>query len=101
MTLYFKFAKCRSIIQFSSCTNLSPALPTDAKAVANTYKSKYTETSAALNHNVDELLVGILTQIRLKLQTQVKVCSNLQSILTLFALKRIHFRSLVRVIFLT
>ena len=45
----------------------------DAKAVANTYKSKYTETSAALNHNVDELLVGILTQIRLKLQTQVKV----------------------------
>ena len=48
-------------------------LPPDAKTVANTYKSKYTETSAALNHNVDELLVGILTQIRLKLQTQVKV----------------------------
>ena len=41
--------------------------------MANTYKSKYTETSAALNHNVDELLVGILTQIRLKLQTHVKV----------------------------
>ena len=45
--------------------------------MANTYKSKYTETSAALNHNVDELLVGILTQIRLKLQTQVKVRFNL------------------------
>ena len=44
--------------------------------MANTYKSKYTETSAALNHNVDELLVGILTQIRLKLQTQVKVRFN-------------------------
>ena len=44
--------------------------------MANTYKSKYTETSAALNHNVDELLVGILTQIRLKLQTQVKVSTS-------------------------
>ncbi len=40
--------------------------------MATTYKAKYTETSAALNHNVDELLVGILTQIRLKLATQAK-----------------------------
>ena len=39
---------------------------TDAKAVASSYDCKYTETSGALNHNVDELLVGILKQIRLK-----------------------------------
>ena len=59
------------VLPILSCSSSS-----DAKAVANTYKSKYTETSAALNHNVDELLVGILTQIRLKLQTQVKVSSH-------------------------
>ena len=34
--------------------------------MASSYDCKYAETSAALNHNVDELLVGILTQIRLK-----------------------------------
>ena len=39
---------------------------TEAKAVASSYDCKYTETSGALNHNVDELLVGILKQIRLK-----------------------------------
>eukprot|EP00094_Tigriopus_californicus_P001859 TCALIF_01793-PA protein Name:"Similar to RRAD GTP-binding protein RAD (Homo sapiens)" AED:0.00 eAED:0.00 QI:131/1/1/1/1/1/3/613/151 len=39
----------------------------DAKAIATSYDCKYSETSASLNHNVDELLVGILTQIRLKL----------------------------------
>ncbi|CAM1298492.1 Uncharacterised protein g2139 [Pycnogonum litorale] len=31
---------------------------------------KYIETSAAINHNVDELLVGILTQIRLKIRAE-------------------------------
>lgn len=36
-------------------------------SVAKQYSCKYTETSAALNHHVDELLVGILSQIRLKL----------------------------------
>ncbi|XP_060601856.1 GTP-binding protein REM 1-like [Ruditapes philippinarum] len=37
----------------------------EARAVAKQYDSKYAETSAALNHHVDELLVGILSQIRL------------------------------------
>lgn len=39
---------------------------TEARAAANQYDSKYAETSAALNHHVDELLVGVLSQIRLK-----------------------------------
>ena len=30
----------------------------DAKALATSYDCKYTETSASLNHNVDELLVN-------------------------------------------
>lgn len=39
---------------------------TEAKAIAEEYHCKYTETSVTLNHQVDELLVGILQQIRLK-----------------------------------
>lgn len=34
--------------------------------LATSYNCKYIETSAALNHNVDELLAGVLSQIRLK-----------------------------------
>ncbi|ESO82236.1 hypothetical protein LOTGIDRAFT_92070, partial [Lottia gigantea] len=37
----------------------------DARLLATGYDCKYAETSAALNHYVDELLVGILSQIRL------------------------------------
>ena len=39
----------------------------EALEMANQYDAKYTETSAALNHNVDELLVGTIDQIRYKL----------------------------------
>lgn len=38
----------------------------DGKCLACTYKTKFVEISVGINHNVDELLVGILTQIRLK-----------------------------------
>ncbi|KAK7498109.1 hypothetical protein BaRGS_00010697, partial [Batillaria attramentaria] len=38
-----------------------------ARLVATTFDCKYAETSAALNHYVDELLVGIVSQIRLQL----------------------------------
>ncbi|CAL1543114.1 unnamed protein product [Lymnaea stagnalis] len=40
----------------------------EARLVAETYDCKYSEISAALNHHVDELLVGILTQIRLHMR---------------------------------
>ncbi|XP_060062696.1 GTP-binding protein REM 1-like [Ylistrum balloti] len=39
----------------------------EAKRMAEHFHSKYAETSVTLNHNVDELLVGVLRQIRLKL----------------------------------
>ncbi|XP_033754460.1 uncharacterized protein LOC117337543 [Pecten maximus] len=39
----------------------------EALSIALQYDAKYTETSAALNHHVDELLVGMLSQIRFKL----------------------------------
>jgi len=34
--------------------------------VADTYSSKYIDVSAILNHRVDELLVGVLKQVRLR-----------------------------------
>lgn len=36
--------------------------------MACTYRAKFIEISVGINHNVDELLVGILNQIRLKLE---------------------------------
>ncbi|CAE1262991.1 unnamed protein product [Acanthosepion pharaonis] len=36
----------------------------EAKAVASSYDCKYIETSTVLNHNLDELLVCMVTQIR-------------------------------------
>ncbi|KRT81498.1 ADP ribosylation factor [Oryctes borbonicus] len=38
----------------------------DGKCLACTYRAKFIEISVGINHNVDELLVGVLTQIRLK-----------------------------------
>ncbi|XP_066250625.1 GTP-binding protein REM 1 isoform X2 [Euwallacea similis] len=38
----------------------------DGKCLACTTRAKFIEISVGINHNVDELLVGILTQIRLK-----------------------------------
>ncbi|GAB1602100.1 GTP-binding protein GEM-like [Argonauta hians] len=39
----------------------------EARSAAVNYDCKYIETSAALNHQIDDLLVGSLSQIRLKL----------------------------------
>ncbi|KAG7211438.1 hypothetical protein KM043_010723 [Ampulex compressa] len=38
----------------------------DGKCMACTYRAKFIEISVGINHNVDDLLVGILNQIRLK-----------------------------------
>lgn len=42
------------------------AFAAEGKSMATSYDCKFIETSVGINHNVDELLVGILTQIRLK-----------------------------------
>ncbi|CAO1373432.1 unnamed protein product [Diamesa serratosioi] len=44
----------------------------EGKSMATAYDCKYIETSVGINHNVDELLVGLLTQIRLKLENPEK-----------------------------
>ncbi|XP_022119724.2 uncharacterized protein LOC110996390 [Pieris rapae] len=52
----------------------SRAVPTDeGKTLATSYECKFIETSVGINHNVDELLVGLLTQIRLKQQHAERV----------------------------
>ncbi|KAK2188933.1 hypothetical protein NP493_119g03044 [Ridgeia piscesae] len=38
----------------------------EAKGICSSHRSKYIEVSAALNHKVDDLLVGAVTQIRLR-----------------------------------
>lgn len=38
----------------------------DGKCLACTYRVKFIEVSVGINHNVDELLAGVLSQIRLK-----------------------------------
>ena len=40
------------------------------KSLAIKYGCKYIETSPGINHNVDELLVGMLTQIQLREKSQ-------------------------------
>ena len=44
----------------------------DARSLATSYNCKYVEVSAALDHNVDTLLVGIIQQIRLKVMGETK-----------------------------
>ncbi|XP_031640448.1 uncharacterized protein LOC116352191 isoform X2 [Contarinia nasturtii] len=44
----------------------------EGKVMATAYDCKFIETSVGINHNVDELLVGLLTQIRLKLENPEK-----------------------------
>lgn len=41
--------------------------------MATAYDCKFIETSVGINHNVDELLVGLLSQIRLKLENPREV----------------------------
>lgn len=40
----------------------------EGKSIATSYDCKYIETLVGINHNVDEFLVGVLSQIRLKLE---------------------------------
>ena len=43
---------------------------TEGKELARSYDAKFIETSAGLEHNVDELLVGVLKQILLRQDTE-------------------------------
>ena len=44
----------------------------EARSFATSHDCKYLEVSAALDHNVDTLLVGIVKQIRLKMKKEIR-----------------------------
>lgn len=41
-------------------------LLSDGRSIANKFDVKFVETSVVIHHNIDELLVGTLSQMRLK-----------------------------------
>ncbi|CAL4096211.1 unnamed protein product, partial [Meganyctiphanes norvegica] len=62
------------------------------KSLASCHDSKFIETSSGIQHNVDELLVGIVKQIRLRLslhRKQMKKASNSRASLSLHAAKEL------------
>ena len=44
----------------------------EARQLASFHECKYVEVSAALNHNVDTLLVGVVKQMRLKVMEKAR-----------------------------
>lgn len=62
-------SECKPIILVANKIDLARSRTVstqDGKCLACTFRAKYIELSVGINHNVDELLVGVLTQIRLK-----------------------------------
>jgi len=47
------------------------ALVAEGKAAATRFRCKYIEVSAMFNHKLDDLLVGIIKQMRLKLLVKI------------------------------
>ena len=54
---------------YGPCTSslIENCIHSAGKSLATSFDCKYIETSSGMQHNVDELLVGILKQIRLKM----------------------------------
>nr|XP_027217878.1 ras-related protein Ral-A-like [Penaeus vannamei] len=64
----------------------------EAKTLASCHDSKFIETSSGIQHNVDELLVGIVKQVRLRLAAQrkrLKKMSSSKTSLSLHAAKEL------------
>lgn len=62
---FFRLANSKFILVFDFHVFVADYF-SDGKCLACMYRAKFIEISVGINHNVDELLVGILTQIRLK-----------------------------------
>lgn len=57
----------KKIIINKKCLSFPLLFFSEGKKVAHQHDAKYIETSVTLHHHIDELLVGILRQIRIKL----------------------------------
>ncbi|KAF4526676.1 hypothetical protein B566_EDAN010105 [Ephemera danica] len=70
------FTQDKSVIVVGNKADLARArvIPTnEGKTLASSLNCKFIETSSGLQHNVDELLVGILKQIRLRENREKKL----------------------------
>ena len=70
---------------------------TEGKAAAKTYDSKYIEVSAAIDLKIDELLVGVLKQIRLHKHKYKKIGCH-HGLLESLHLHRARHNALIKVI---
>ena len=66
VSLMKKHHKTTLLVKISVLKITISSLFLDGKSLAMKYGVKYIETSPGINHNVDELLVGMLTQIKLR-----------------------------------
>lgn len=71
--------KCTRIIKLFYINFDIVILFTEGSTLAKNRCSKFIETSSGIQHNVDELLVGILKQIRLKEQRDKKAAAGASS----------------------
>lgn len=63
-------------------------LLTEGKSLACAHNCKFIETSSGIQHNVDELLVGILKQCRLRAEKQLRIKLKQSSTTNLHKSKR-------------
>ena len=63
--IYALYCEQRKYSQYSRPTSCMVHVLTEGRSAAKKYDCKYIEVSAAIDHRVDDLLVGILKQIRL------------------------------------
>ncbi|KAK4293877.1 hypothetical protein Pmani_033462 [Petrolisthes manimaculis] len=69
------YAKDKAFILVGNKVDLARARivnTSEGKSLAKSHDSKFIETSSGIQHNVDELLVGIVKQVRLRLAAQRK-----------------------------
>lgn len=68
-----KVIKSISTFFLTEKNNLSPS---EGRKVARSCDAKFIEASAGIEHNVDELLVGVLKQIRLRIELETMSSSK-------------------------
>ncbi|RWS15114.1 GTP-binding protein RAD-like protein, partial [Dinothrombium tinctorium] len=75
---YNKFSKLAIILvaNKSDLVRSRVVSTNEGKFLAEAFQIKYIETSAEINHNINELLVGIGKQIKLKQEQQMLLASN-------------------------
>nr|XP_045607668.1 GTP-binding protein GEM-like [Procambarus clarkii] len=89
------YTKDKAVILVGNKVDLARARivnTSEGKSLARSHESKFIETSSGIQHNVDELLVGIVKQVRLRLaahRKRLKKMSASKTSLSLHAAKEL------------